>query len=367
MYTATTLAADRAHVEDIKAQILVLKRSVRALRAERKETQGRIDSYAYPVLTLPNEIVSEIFVNFLPVYPCCPPQTGLLSPTLLTHICRRWRGIALATPELWRAILITSYRDDGRQLHILDSWLSRSGCFPLSLNIENLFIPISKECLEKLVQHHARWEHVKLGLEARSHLRIIPSAMPLLCQLELQLLEPGSTPPVAYREVPRLRSAILWDFDYPNGFLPWSQLTSLTLVVKSPTECTAVLQHTVNLVHCELVTFADFVRQPDVKLERLNSLVLMKYTDDEGEDPATQYLDTFIVPALRSLQIPDEFLRPDPIHMLAVFISKSGCQLENIHITGERSIPKRRYREAFPSIPKLSFDGFEVNYHDLRR
>ncbi|KAJ7641164.1 hypothetical protein FB45DRAFT_712335, partial [Roridomyces roridus] len=57
-----------------------------------------------PVLTLPNEITSEIFVHFLPPYPVCPPMTGLDSPTSLTHICRQWREIALATPKLWRAI-----------------------------------------------------------------------------------------------------------------------------------------------------------------------------------------------------------------------------------------------------------------------
>ncbi|KAJ6504124.1 hypothetical protein C8R47DRAFT_177927 [Mycena vitilis] len=54
--------------------------------------------------TLPNEITSEIFLHFLPVYPRCPPLTGNLSPTCLTHICRRWREIALTTPALWRAM-----------------------------------------------------------------------------------------------------------------------------------------------------------------------------------------------------------------------------------------------------------------------
>ncbi|KAJ7705931.1 hypothetical protein B0H14DRAFT_2415857, partial [Mycena olivaceomarginata] len=53
-----------------------------------------------PVLTLPNEIISEIFVQFLPVYPLSSPSTGPFSPTLLTQICRRWREIALTTPLL---------------------------------------------------------------------------------------------------------------------------------------------------------------------------------------------------------------------------------------------------------------------------
>ncbi|KAJ6560151.1 hypothetical protein B0H19DRAFT_945240, partial [Mycena capillaripes] len=66
--------------------------------------QERLNSFKYPVLTLPAEIISEIFVHFLPIYPSCPPLTGFLSPTLLTQICRKWRHIALTTPALWRAI-----------------------------------------------------------------------------------------------------------------------------------------------------------------------------------------------------------------------------------------------------------------------
>ncbi|KAJ7436699.1 hypothetical protein FB451DRAFT_1307044 [Mycena latifolia] len=332
-----------------------------------QRTQERLDSYAYPVLTLPNETVSEIFVRFLPVYPLCPPQTGLLSPTVLTHICRKWREIALATPALWRAISIVddidSDRTDGRQLHILESWLNRSGCLPLAVDKGDWSASISAECLEKLVLHSARWEYITLGIKTLSHLLAIPNTMPQLQHLDLRLYDHGSPPPVAYHDVPRLRSATLWDFDYPPELLPWTQLTSLTLVCKLPTECTAVLQHTVNLVHCELVTADDLVRPPDVKLERLESLVLMPYAEEQ--DPATHYLDTLIVPTLRTLTVPEDFLQPDPINMLTVFISKSGCQLENVCIIGERFVPKHRYREAFSSIPKLSFERSPACYLDL--
>ncbi|KAJ7882301.1 hypothetical protein B0H13DRAFT_1629544, partial [Mycena leptocephala] len=97
----SALAADRARVADIEARILELERSLAALRLQKTVVQERLDSYKYPVLRLPNEIVSEIFTHFLPIYPLCPPVAGLLSPTVLTHICRKWREIALTTPDLW--------------------------------------------------------------------------------------------------------------------------------------------------------------------------------------------------------------------------------------------------------------------------
>ncbi|KAJ7483364.1 hypothetical protein FB451DRAFT_1555353 [Mycena latifolia] len=64
-----SLAADRARISYVVAYIAELERSLRSLQQERNLIQRRLDAYTYPVLTLPNEIMSEIFVHFLPVYP----------------------------------------------------------------------------------------------------------------------------------------------------------------------------------------------------------------------------------------------------------------------------------------------------------
>ncbi|KAJ7734749.1 hypothetical protein DFH07DRAFT_689007, partial [Mycena maculata] len=62
---------------------------------------GRLDAYKDPVLTLPNEIVSEIFVHLIPRSPKCPKITGFQSPIFLGRICRKWREIAFSAPTLW--------------------------------------------------------------------------------------------------------------------------------------------------------------------------------------------------------------------------------------------------------------------------
>jgi hypothetical protein len=97
---------DRTRLAEIETQIRDLERSLAELRAEKTLVQERLRSSTYPVLTLPNEIVAKIFIRFLPLRPHCPPLTGLLSPTTLTQICRRWCQVAQATPELWRATVI---------------------------------------------------------------------------------------------------------------------------------------------------------------------------------------------------------------------------------------------------------------------
>ncbi|KAJ7751712.1 hypothetical protein B0H16DRAFT_1211046, partial [Mycena metata] len=52
----------------------------------------------YPILTLPVEVTTEIFVHCLPENPIL---SGKLAPLLLGRICRKWRDIAYGHPRLW--------------------------------------------------------------------------------------------------------------------------------------------------------------------------------------------------------------------------------------------------------------------------
>ncbi|KAF8152014.1 hypothetical protein K438DRAFT_1433339, partial [Mycena galopus ATCC 62051] len=54
----------------------------------------------YPVLTLPNEVISMIFVHCLPAHGRVRPSPRR-APLLLAQICTLWREIALSTGQLW--------------------------------------------------------------------------------------------------------------------------------------------------------------------------------------------------------------------------------------------------------------------------
>jgi hypothetical protein len=156
-------------------------------------------------------------------------------------------------------------------------------------------------------------------------------------------------------EAPLLRTVILNDEAALQVILPWTQLTFLALVCVYPYESVPILQQTSNLVRCELhICFDPDNNQPgpDLTLPYLESLTLI----DLDNDPAMNFNQTFIVPALRSLEIPEHFLDADPIESLKRFISKSGCRLEELRITGERTRPQHSYRKAFPWIRNFSFD-----------
>ncbi|KAJ6562375.1 hypothetical protein B0H19DRAFT_96520 [Mycena capillaripes] len=354
----SALEADRACVATIDAEILDPEQrsfpiSSFALPAERALAQERLDSYKYPVLTLPSEIVSEIFLHFLPTYPLCPPLMGIFSPTVLTHICHKWREIAVATPMLWRAISLSKLRPG-----IFEAWLNRSGHCPLSFDLINW--DALPEVVALATSHCARWEYFKLTLY-RGFSFGLPSLdgpMPLLRHLELSV-EQELDPIITFGDAPLLRSVLLDADAAASVSLPWAQLTSLTLERVSPRDSSAVLQQTSNLLHCELNLYHGRDNQlsfPDIRLLRLESLVLNQ--PSISITPVTGYLETLIAPALRSLQVSEEFLHPNPIDSLSIFLSKSGCNPDSVDITGTISIPEDSYRRAFPSIQNFLLNGW---------
>ncbi|KAJ7105076.1 hypothetical protein C8R43DRAFT_227261 [Mycena crocata] len=341
--------------------------------ADEKSTSEPEESYStnagfeatdtYPVLTLPNEIVAEIFLHCTSVYPICSPLSTYSSPTLLTQICRQWRTVALAIPGLWRAISL--YRVKRHELDVLNAWLPRSGSLPLSIDMDDKWTSddIVREVLGALVPHCGRWEHIKLRLSC-SHLSIIDAQMPLISHFDVAFRSATTAPrvspaPATFTDTPFLRTAILNNTAAACIPLPWPQLTSLTLTAIYPTQCGPILRQTTQLVHCTLALCLEAPPPPpDTTLPHLQSLVLMLWEAGGDEPTSLGYLQSFIVPALRKLQVPENFLGTRPVYSLGQFIAKSGCNLQQLCLTGFprfRFAPEKNYTKAFPYISNITF------------
>jgi hypothetical protein len=207
------------------------------------------------------------------------------------------------------------------------------------------------EVIAAVAPHRARLEHLALWAQSSSDLLFIEAPMPLLSDLDLGL----ELPPAGFVtscDVPLLRKVSLRQFAAATVILPWAQLTSLTLDGVFPHEGVPILQQASNLVHCKLMVGGRDINQPepDIRLLCLESLTLENFDDD-----VAGYLETFIVPVLLDLEISERFLGSNPIASLAFFISKSGCKLQNVRITGMISVRSASYRQAFPSIPNFVF------------
>ncbi|KAJ7184020.1 hypothetical protein B0H12DRAFT_1332425 [Mycena haematopus] len=200
----SSLEADRVYLLDLQAQIMDLERSLSALRTEHVLVQGRLNAYKYPLLTLPDELTSEIFIHFLPIYPDPPPFTGMASPTSLTHICRHWREVALAT---WRAIEVVNAFDGiircEQRRRIRDVWIRRSGTCPLSIGfaIQTENHAISTEPFATTIP---RWDHLKFYGPASFLTKL--GQMPMLRSLILVVF---ACDIFAFYEAPQLRTVVL--------------------------------------------------------------------------------------------------------------------------------------------------------------
>ncbi|KAJ7122296.1 hypothetical protein C8R44DRAFT_590585, partial [Mycena epipterygia] len=53
----------------------------------------------YPILTIPSELTSEIFLHCLPDEPVS--ASASTAPMLLGMVCREWRFVAHGDPRLW--------------------------------------------------------------------------------------------------------------------------------------------------------------------------------------------------------------------------------------------------------------------------
>ncbi|KAJ7766846.1 hypothetical protein B0H16DRAFT_1791360 [Mycena metata] len=330
-------AADRSRIVEIEAKILELTRSIHILQKERDLTQNRLDAYTYPVLTLPPEIVSEIFVHFIPV-------------------CRPWREIAFSTPRLWRAVQMSVYSKttlDG-QLNRVESSLARSGSCLLSIQLSSQSYGDHIPLLELLAPHCERLQHLKLCVSALRNLHWDSLKRPLLSLRSLVVSEAVFTEdcsPTVLLSAPLLNKVALgWYHDHWRSILPWFQLSVLAVESISLGHCASALELAPNLVFCMFsVTSCHAPRNnpPIPPCQFLETLVLKtEFRDSEYLDG---FWDSLTLPALRDLQICEVFLGPHPVEALRALLLRSGCSPSRIHIMrGEK--PLKQYCNAMPSV-----------------
>ncbi|KAJ7143645.1 hypothetical protein C8R46DRAFT_1360456 [Mycena filopes] len=351
-----SLPDDRTRLAENKAKILELELPLSFLKQENDLIQDRLDAYAHPVLTLPNEILSEIFIQFLPVYPETPPIIGRSSPNVLGQICRKWRAIALSTPQLWRAISfsLANGKRLAQKIHLLETWLQRSGSCLLSLNMDlgtntNAMQPF----LVALAVQRVRWQHLRLHSGSAALPLLTDAALPFLRTVYIAsnpirihrewMLQRDRSLVSAVRTASLLRTvAICYWHEAFTALYPWSQLTTFIGQRFLPRQCADFLAQAVNLVYLRLHVFPDgaLVGPPHCGASA-------NYT--------WNILDTLTIPALVTLQVSEYVFHGDSIARLQSLISRSGCTIQSLYITPSNLSPVL-YRLALPTVEEFIFN-----------
>ncbi|KAF8207875.1 hypothetical protein K438DRAFT_2013278 [Mycena galopus ATCC 62051] len=321
-----TIARYKAKIADCEGEL-----------AECLEKQRRFPP-VYPILTLPNEITSEIFVHCLfspdiitmPRYSSPDPRSA---PMLLLHVCRAWRSIAATTPRLWVDLRLALDRlspplfEADNFDKFLANWLARAGTCPLSLNLSGF---VGSE-------EHGRHLVATIFLRLSSHIEILEMltdtkyyprhslSFPLLGELILglpdtsdeDLINLQQNPIQTFSAASQLRELDLSGQAAPSHFaISWEMLTTFTCESLTSRECVAVLRLAPSLVKCSLgeVTYVIHTDLPNISHPNLESL--------EINGCETLY-PFFTFPALRDLTIYCDMKSEDPLR----FMSRSSSSL----------------------------------------
>ncbi|KAJ7458736.1 hypothetical protein B0H11DRAFT_2060813 [Mycena galericulata] len=353
--------ATRARISNLNSEIDSLQRSIDSLRIERDKCHKELATFKYPVLSLPNEITSEIFTQFLPSYPERLNLFGSLSPSFLCCICRQWRDVALSTPVLWNALRLDLNlpRLYERQLHLLELWLQRSGGCPLSLELlhDHRTPDDSTASFVKAIVHHAhRWEEIHLILP-QNEFHHIAGPMPLLRNVFVgptdypRFREPGVGPVVLFVQAPKLKDVThYWTFDPFTITLPWSQITTLTATLVEQ-EATAILRDTPAIEECCFWMYSGAQAAepllPVPPLFCLRSLSLLLPHDDKSPVSMGRFFAVLKLPALESITVFEPFLGADPIAALST-LRPSGYPRWIEILSPNRFPDTERYAASFP-------------------
>ncbi|KAJ7636657.1 hypothetical protein FB45DRAFT_788759, partial [Roridomyces roridus] len=97
-----TNAQLRVSLVDVHRKIADLQSQLAVLRAEEMTISDALDSIVYPVLSLPREMTSEIFLRYMESLG--DPYSPRPTPLVLASVCKHWREVALNCPRLWPAM-----------------------------------------------------------------------------------------------------------------------------------------------------------------------------------------------------------------------------------------------------------------------
>ncbi|KAJ7126282.1 hypothetical protein C8R44DRAFT_781529 [Mycena epipterygia] len=315
----------------------------------------------YPVLTLPAEVTTELFLHCLPllayphhVRPFANAWTYLqvrdTGPVLLklSQVCSSWRDIVNNTPALWAAL--TLYPCDSRPGGIsprdvvrTTTWLARARNCPLTLI---MYIKDSSAWRRRRFFNTFRRSALRLRVLdlfiTRRDLKVMAVApiFPALERLSLRLQDYCYSvvgPPIEV-VAPLLRELVIYELmPRLEVVLPWAQLTKLTMGQYTTAACFTILSLTPNLTECalsvcsrkEAISFHYGLPPADttIVLPRLRVLRLFGSSGESllsGQISSADLLDFLQLPALRVLEILDL----DPAAeagFLTVFLARSAA------------------------------------------
>ncbi|KAJ7473934.1 hypothetical protein FB451DRAFT_1247427, partial [Mycena latifolia] len=375
----------RARLTQIDAEMDQLRAKLDELAPLRKGVADALEAIIYPILTIPPEIATEIFMAYVATYAETGNAAGQMAaprgqiggprgPFLIAHVCRAWRAIALNSPSLWSTLQIGGH--GARSDSLLQYSLQCAGNRPLNLDLTALRdLHLAATVTPYLVQSQV------LSLTLPSIVRTDggQGCWPILKSLTVMGTHASAPTLTRFSGAPQLSELVLHDLPHPLPWLslPWEQLTRLELAGQASTQVPPEITNHLEILRCTPnleslsvvlinITTPRYAMPTPVRLARLRTLEFKsRYQRGESEVEETLVLlRHLILPALKHLitQISDASL---PI--LRGCLARSACDLHSLSLDGARSSLSSLIStlEAVGTVRNVSIPGITWPATDL--
>ncbi|KAJ7751001.1 hypothetical protein DFH07DRAFT_544259 [Mycena maculata] len=339
------LSALQHRLDDTDEEIAGTIAHIERLRFRRTDILAEMNRARAPFLSLPPELICEIFVY------CLPPPRTLPSPRdaplLLGQVSRDWRNISLSLPVLWNHIsvpvVLAAEPQNAPFAALLDLWIERAASCTLSValiqpvNAQQDETPRRARCPVFRTIRHASHRYRELEIVRRLEdfpallHRDDPWYLPELVKLTMLLSHggrhPSSFPSNALANVmaaPALREVHLMGFTPNSLSIPWGQLTTARVENLFPME---VLQ---TLAKTTILTDGTFTLWPTQSFRLPNPAILMRLLHltslTLSGEFVTGLLDYLDLPALTRFAI--SFGADDDFTPLASFLARTSTLMD---------------------------------------
>ncbi|KAJ7129124.1 hypothetical protein C8R46DRAFT_681355 [Mycena filopes] len=357
----------RRRLVELDAKIIEQEAVLDALKSDRSAVRQELeDTSTFPILTLPVEITTEIFIWCLPTIEELREDHVSRSdgepaephaPLTLASCCRLWRAIALGTPFLWATFPLFlkhhSITNPGREdlAAFIHRWLGRAATGPLTFVFhtpppqpypyhgDNSHIKASLHCVRDTLDRYAsRLKFLDLvanDLDLPNLLTLNSLDFPLLQRIVMGVdrNEPEPWPhrgEKTFREAPKFCELLLRDSGLLSSYsLPLTRLTRF----EGGIDDLQLFQLAPNLVEakcCFHWTYSTPRFETDITHSGLRSLTLSSSNPVYFGEYITDILGRLTLPALLSLDLPDD--APTDAAALHSLLYRSNPPLKSLAI-----------------------------------
>lgn len=304
------------------------------------------------------------------------------APWKLTHICARWRAVAIRTPSLWTTIRVsvdaleTPERSEEDVTSLLVSYLQRSQPLPLSLVLMSED-SLPEHILQPILDTVQRWHDVFIFTHPDDLRRFngIRGRLPELQALQIiptRLGEPFDAPPAMFEIAPKLDTLSLGGHALDLHFaLPWAQVRSFEANYIDPADVLHLLPSMPDLAVLKLGR--ELPEQPPedvegvmVTLSHVHTFTLNVVEGQHASGHPDDLLSHLIFPALSDLEVECDV--EESIENVRSFIERSECRIEalTLVITFRCRDGLQELFKVIPHVQRLTvFDGLSMTEMSL--